>query len=50
MMVTDPKEMAQLMRRCADGICDDTCPYATVEHDCSAVMLQDAAKLLDKQE
>ena len=48
--MTDPKEMAKILRKCADGECDDTCPYATVEHDCSAVMLQDAANILDPQD
>ena len=46
----NPKEMAVFLRRCAAGICDDSCPYADVEHDCSAVMLRDAAELLEEVE
>lgn len=49
MATIDAKALAEAMRKCADGICDDNCPYATVEHDCSAVMLREAAELLDQQ-
>lgn len=44
------KELAEAMRRCADCVCDDTCPYASVDHDCSAQMLRDAAEKLDPTE
>ena len=43
----DPKEMAARLRRCIDGDCDESCPYATVEHDCSAVLMADAAETLE---
>ena len=45
--VIDPKEMAARLRRCIDGDCDESCPYATVEHDCSAVLMADAAETLE---
>lgn len=47
--MSDTQTLIAAMRRCADGECDDRCPYAKVEHDCSAVMLRDAAELLDKE-
>ncbi len=39
-------EMAEQLCRCAEGDCDEKCPYIDVEQDCSAVLMTEAAKLL----
>lgn len=44
----EPKEMVARLRRCIAGGCDDACPYATVPHDCSAVLMADAAETLEE--
>lgn len=43
-----PNEMAAWLRRCAEGTCDDKCPWCNVEHDCSAVLMTDAAEVLEE--
>lgn len=43
-----PKEMAVFLRRCADGICDDSCPWVDVPTNCEEQMMRDASELLEE--
>ena len=43
-----PKEMAVFLRRCADGVCDDSCPWADVPTNCEEAMMRDASELLEE--
>ena len=43
----NPKEMAVFLRRCAAGICDDSCPWADVPTNCEEAMMRHAAEVLD---
>lgn len=42
------EEMVKTMRQCAEGECNDTCPYCKVPHDCSAQLLRDAADMIEE--
>lgn len=44
------QEMAVFLRRCAAGVCDDTCPWASVPTHCEEAMMRHAAELLDPEE
>lgn len=43
-----PKEMAVWLRRCLNGICNDSCPCATVHMDCDAELMRMAAETLEE--
>lgn len=42
----DHDEMVDVLNKCADGTCNDVCPYNKVPHDCSAQLLRDAAAMI----
>ena len=47
----DKNKMIETMRKCAEDKFDDTCatcPYATVQHDCCAQLLLDAAEMMEQ--
>lgn len=43
-------EMAVFLRRCAAGICDDSCPWFAVPTHCEEAMMRHAAEILDPEE
>ena len=43
-----PKEMAVFLRRCANGVCDKSCPWYDVTTDCEEQMMRDAAEVLEE--
>ena len=43
-----PKEMAVFLRRCANNVCDDSCPWCDVPVDCEEQMMRDAAEVLEE--
>ena len=42
-----PKEMAVFLRRCANCVCDRSCPWWDVTH-CEASLMKAAADLLEE--
>lgn len=42
-----PKEMAVFLRRCANGICDDSCPCCDEPTECDAALMRMGAEVLD---
>lgn len=43
-----PKNMAMWLRRCCNGICDDSCPCADVQMDCDTELMRMAAEVLEE--
>ena len=43
-----PSEMAVFLRRCANGICDDSCPWADVPTNCEEALMKNAAEMLEE--
>lgn len=43
-----PNEMAVFLRRCAAGVCDDSCPCADVHMDCDEELMRIAADVLEE--
>ena len=44
----DPKQAAVFLRRCANGICDDSCPWVDIPIQCEEQMMRDVAELLEE--
>ena len=43
-----PEQMAVFLRRCANGVCDDSCPWTNVPIQCEEQMMRDVAELLEE--
>ena len=43
-----PKNMAVWLRRCCNGICDDSCPCAEVHSECDVELMRMAAEVLEE--
>ncbi|MBP3304912.1 MAG: hypothetical protein J6L24_02980 [Oscillospiraceae bacterium] len=43
-----PKEMAVFLRRCGDGVCDDSCPCADFDGDCGGALMRMGAEVLEE--
>ena len=43
-----PKDLAVFLRRCCNGICDDSCPCAEVHMDCDTELMRMAAEVLEE--
>lgn len=43
-----PKDLAVFLRRCCNGICDDSCPCAEVQANCDAELMRMAAETLEE--
>ena len=43
-----PKNMAVWLRRCLNGVCDESCPCAEVHMDCDAELMRLAAEVLEE--
>ena len=43
-----PKQMAVFLRRCLNGVCDDSCPCADVHMDCDAELMRMSAEVLEE--
>lgn len=43
-----PKDLAAFLRRCCNGICDDSRPCAEVHMDCDVELMRMAAELLEE--
>lgn len=44
-----PNEMSVFLRRCADTMCDDSCPFCDVKTDCEAALMKAAAEVLGEE-
>lgn len=43
-----PQELAVWLRRCLNGVCDETCPCADVHMDCDCELMRMAAETLEE--
>lgn len=43
-----PKDLAVFLRRCCNGICDESCPCAEVLMDCDVELMRMAAETLEE--
>lgn len=43
-----PEQMAVFLRRCANGVCDDSCPWVLTPGKCETQMMRAAAELLEE--
>ena len=41
--------MVVVLRCCANGDCDDDCPYCDYEGNCESALMRDAAELMEGQ-
>lgn len=46
-MLYTPKEMAVFLRRCGNGVCNDSCVCADVGTKCDAALMRMAAEVLE---
>lgn len=47
-MNKNKQNLAVALRRCADCLCDESCPYFSVDPDCEVKLLRDAADALEE--
>lgn len=43
-----PKDLAVFLRRCCNGICDESCPCSEVHMDCDTELMRMAAETLEE--